>query len=161
MEKDSKIYVAGHKGLVGSAILRKLQEIGYTNLLFRTRGDLDLRRQKKVEKFFEEEKPQFVFLAAGKVGGIMANTNFPAKFIYDNLMIETNVIHSAYKFGVEKLLFLGSSCIYPKDTPQPMKEECLLSGRLEPTNEPYAVAKIAGIKLCQSYIKSTAPILFL
>ena len=153
MEKDSKIYVSGHRGLVGSAIVRKLQEIGYTDLLFRTSKELDLRIQDKVEEFFEKEEPQFVFLAAGKVGGIMANTSFPAEFIYDNLMIETNVIHSAYKFGVEKLFFLGSSCIYPKDAPHPMKEECLLSGKLEPTNEPYAVAKIAGIKLCQSYNK--------
>ena len=145
------MYVAGHRGLVGSAILRKLQETGHTNLVFRTSRKLDLRRQKRVEEFFEKEEPQFVFLAAGKVGGVMANTSFPAEFIYDNLMIETNVIHCAYKFRVEKLLFLGSSCIYPKDASQPMKEEYLLSGRLEPTNEPYAVAKIAGIKLCQSY----------
>lgn len=151
MKKDSKIYVAGHRGLVGSAIVRKLKDSGYENLVVRTYEELDLVRQERVEEFFEEERPEYVFLAAAKVGGIWANSQFPAEFIYSNLVIETNIIHSSYLYGVKKLLFLGSSCIYPKHCPQPMKEEHLLSGYLEPTNEPYAVAKIAGIKMCQSY----------
>ena len=151
MEKDSKIYVAGHRGLVGSAIVRRLRDAGHENLVLRTHRDLDLLRQDRVERFFEEERPEYVFLAAAKVGGIWANSYFPADFIYSNLVIETNVIHAAYLHGVKKLLFLGSSCIYPKHCPQPMKEEHLLSGYLEPTNEPYAVAKIAGIKMCQAY----------
>ncbi|RLB82040.1 MAG: GDP-L-fucose synthase [Deltaproteobacteria bacterium] len=151
MELDSKIYVAGHRGLVGSAILRKLKEKGYANIIGRTRKELDLERQAQVKTFFQEQRPEYVFLAAAKVGGILANNTFPAEFIYSNIMVQTNVIHSAYRTGVEKLLFLGSSCIYPKHCPQPMKEEYLLTGPLEPTNEPYAVAKIAGIKTCQSY----------
>jgi GDP-L-fucose synthase len=151
MNKNSRIYVAGHRGLVGSAILRRLRAEGYSNLLVRTHKELDLMRQAKVESFFKTEKPEYVFLAAAKVGGIMANNSYPAEFIYENLAIQTNVIHASYKAGVEKLLFLGSSCIYPRECPQPMKEEYLLSGKLEPTNEPYAVAKIAGIRMCQSY----------
>lgn len=151
MEKLSKIYVAGHRGLVGSAIVRALEKAGYENLLLRGHADLDLLRQGQVERFFEDERPEYVFLAAAKVGGIWANEQFPADFIYSNLVIETNVIHASYLSGVKKLLFLGSSCIYPKHCPQPMKEEHLLSGYLEPTNEPYAVAKIAGIKMCQAY----------
>jgi len=151
MKKDSKIYIAGHRGLVGSAIVRKLQKEGYTNLITRTSKELDLRRQKDTEEFFEKERPEYVFLAAAKVGGILANSTYKAEFIYDNIMIAANVINSAYKFGVKKLLNLGSSCIYPKDCPQPMKEEYLLSGKLEPTNEPYAIAKIAAIKLCRYY----------
>lgn len=151
MNKTSKIYVAGHRGLVGAAIVRKLQLDGCTNLVLRTSKELDLRRQADVEAFFKQEKPEFVFLAAAKVGGILANNTYPADFIYDNLMIQTNIIHAAYSNGVTKLLFLGSSCIYPRDCPQPMKEEYLLSGYLEPTNEPYAIAKIAGIKMCESY----------
>jgi GDP-L-fucose synthase len=151
MEKDSRIYVAGHRGLVGSALVRKLSDSGYVNLVLRTRGELDLLRQEAVEAFFRDERPEYVFLAAAKVGGILANSTFPADFIYDNLVIETNLIHSAHLEGVKKLLFLGSSCIYPKHCPQPMKEEYLLSGYLEPTNESYAVAKIAGIKMCQAY----------
>ncbi len=151
MKKDSKIYVAGHDGLVGSAIVRKLKDSGYENLVFRTYGELDLVRQESVEAFFDQERPEYVFLAAAKVGGILANSQFPAEFIYSNLVIQTNIIHSSYIHGAKKLLFLGSSCIYPKHCPQPMKEEHLLSGYLEPTNEPYAVAKIAGIKMCQSY----------
>jgi GDP-L-fucose synthase len=151
MEKNARIYVAGHRGLVGSAILRKLRAEGYSNLLVRTHKELDLVRQTQVEAFFKAEKPEYVFLAAAKVGGILANNTYPAEFIYQNLLIESNVIHSAYHAGVKKLLFLGSSCIYPRDCPQPMKEEYLLSGKLEPTNEPYAIAKIAGIKMCQSY----------
>lgn len=151
MEKDAKIYIAGHGGLAGSAIFRKLQCEGYDNLLTSTHKELDLETQKDVLEFFEKERPEYVFLAAARVGGIMANNTFPADFIYSNLMIEANVINAAYKFGVKKLLFLGSSCIYPKYAPQPMKEEYLLTGELEPTNEPYAVAKIAGIKMCQSY----------
>ena len=151
MNKTSKIYVAGHRGLVGAAIARKLQLEGYTNLVLRTSKELDLRHQTDVEAFFRHEKPEFVFLAAAKVGGIFANNTYPADFIYDNLMIQTNIIHAAYVHGATKLLFLGSSCIYPRDCPQPMKEEYLLSGYLEPTNEPYAIAKIAGIKMCQSY----------
>ncbi|MBW1740240.1 MAG: GDP-L-fucose synthase [Deltaproteobacteria bacterium] len=151
MELDSKIYVAGHRGLVGSAILRKLKEKGYANIIGRTRKELDLERQAQVKTFFQEQRPEYVFLAAAKVGGILANNTFPAEFIYSNIMVQTNVIHSAYRTGVKKLLFLGSSCIYPKHCPQPMKEEYLLTGPLESTNEPYAVAKIAGIKTCQSY----------
>ncbi len=151
MNKSSKIYIAGHRGLVGSALIRKLQEQGYSNLVMKTSRELDLRRQADVESFFEREKPEYVFLAAAKVGGILANNTYKAEFIYDNLMIAANVINSAYKFGVKKLLNLGSSCIYPKFAPQPMKEEHLLTGLLEPTNEPYAVAKIAAIKLCRYY----------
>ena len=151
MDKESKIFVAGHRGLVGSAILRKLQAEGYTNLVTRTRAELDLRDQAAVNRFFEEERPEYVFLAAAKVGGILANSTYPADFIRDNLQIQTNVIDAAYRHGVKKLLFLGSSCIYPKYAPQPMKEEHLLTGPLEPTNEWYAVAKIAGIKMAQAY----------
>ncbi len=151
MEKGSKIYVAGHRGMVGSAIVRKLQTEGYNNFVLRTSSELDLRNQAAVEKFFEEEKPEYVFLAAAKVGGIMANNTYRADFLYENLMIESNVIHQSYVHKVKKLLFLGSSCIYPKNAPQPLKEEYLLSGYLEETNEPYAIAKIAGIKLCESY----------
>ncbi|ARS34884.1 GDP-L-fucose synthase [Pontibacter actiniarum] len=151
MLKNSRIYVAGHRGMVGSAILRKLQKEGYTNLITRTSKELDLRNQLAVEQFFAEEKPEYVFLAAAKVGGIVANNTYRADFLYDNLMIEANIIHAAYRAGVEKLMFLGSSCIYPKLAPQPLKEEYLLTGELEPTNEPYAIAKIAGIKLCESY----------
>lgn len=151
MERDAKIYIAGHKGLVGSAILRLLQKQGFQRLICRTSKELDLRNQNAVADFFCQERPDYVFLAAAKVGGIWANNTYPAEFIYDNLMIQTNVIHHAYLTGVKKLLFLGSSCIYPKHCPQPMKEEYLLDGKLEPTNEPYAIAKIAGIKMCQSY----------
>ena len=151
MDKSSKIYIAGHTGLVGSAILRGLQSQGYGNLILRTHQELDLEIQKDVNDFFERERPEYVFLAAAKVGGIYANNTYPADFIYNNLIIETNVIHASYKYGVKKLLFLGSSCIYPRLAPQPMKEEYLLTGELEPTNEPYAIAKIAGIKLCQSF----------
>lgn len=151
MEKNAKIYVAGHRGLVGSAIVRRLRRSGYENLVFRSSGELNLERQERVEAFFDQERPEYVFLAAAKVGGIWANSTFPAEFIYNNLVIETNIIHASYLFEIKKLLFLGSSCIYPKHCPQPMKEEYLLSGYLEPTNEPYAVAKIAGIKLCQAY----------
>ncbi len=153
MNKTSKIYVAGHRGLVGSAILRRLESEGYKNVIHRARKELDLTRQSAVEAFFEKERPEYVFLAAAKVGGIYANSTYPAEFIYSNLMVQTNIINAARFYGVEKLLFLGSSCIYPRDCPQPMKEEYLLSGYLEPTNEPYAVAKIAGIKMCQSYNK--------
>lgn len=151
MELNSKIYVAGHKGLVGSAFMRRLRAGGYTNIIQRTHKELDLVDQLAVERFFKEEKPEYVFLAAAKVGGIHANNTYRAEFIYQNLMIELNVIHAAYQHGVKKLLFLGSSCIYPKHAPQPMKEEYLLTGLLEPTNEPYAIAKIAGIKLCNAY----------
>jgi GDP-L-fucose synthase len=151
MEKDAKIYVAGHRGLVGSAILRKLEAEGFSNIITRPSGEPDLRNQAAAAAFFESEKPEYVFLAAAKVGGILANNTYPAEFIYDNLMIQGNVIHQSYRAGVKKLLFLGSSCIYPKFAPQPMKEEHLLTGVLEPTNEPYAIAKIAGIKMCQSY----------
>lgn len=151
MEKSAKIYIAGHKGLVGSAIWCLLASTGFTNLIKRTSQELDLRNQKAVDTFFLEEKPEYVFIAAARVGGIFANSSRPAEFIYDNLVIETNIIHAAYAHGVQKLLFLGSSCIYPKFCPQPMKEEYLLSGELEPTNEPYAIAKIAGIKLCQAF----------
>jgi len=151
MEKSSKIYVAGHRGMVGSAIVRKLRAEAYTNLVLRTSSELDLRNQSQVENFFASEKPEYVFLAAAKVGGIMANNTYRADFLYENLMIESNVIHQSYVHGVKKLLFLGSSCIYPKMAPQPLKEEYLLSGYLEETNEPYAIAKIAGIKLCENY----------
>ncbi len=151
MLKTSKIYIAGSNGMVGSAIVRKLLKAGYDNLLTPSSKDLDLRNQAAVEAFFEAEKPEFIFLAAAKVGGIMANNTYRAEFLYDNLIIEANVIHAAHKFGVKKLLFLGSSCIYPKMAPQPLKEEYLLTGPLEPTNEPYAIAKIAGIKLCEAY----------
>lgn len=151
MNKDSKIYIAGHRGMVGSAIIRRLNELGYNNIIHRELNELDLRRQEQVEKFFEEEKPEYVFLAAAKVGGIHANNTYPAEFIYDNLMIEANIIHSAYKSGVKKLLFLGSSCIYPKFATQPIAEEELLNGYLEPTNEAYAIAKITGIELCKFY----------
>jgi len=151
MEKIAKIYVAGHRGLVGSAIVRGLRSSGYENLVVRTSDELNLERQERVEAFFDQERPDYVFLAAAKVGGIWANSTFPAEFIYNNLVIEANMVHASYLFGAKKLLFLGSSCIYPKHCPQPMKEEYLLSGYLEPTNEPYAVAKIAGIKMCQAY----------
>jgi len=151
MNKDSRIYVAGHRGLAGSAITRRLESLGYTNLITRTSSELDLRNPIAVEEFFKAEKIEYVFLAAAKVGGIVANNEYPADFIRDNLLIQTNVIDSAYRNGVKKLLFLGSTCIYPKMAPQPLKEEYLLTGELEPTNEPYAIAKIAGIKMCQSY----------
>jgi len=151
MQPDSKIFVAGHTGMVGSALCRHLVSRGYSNLIYRSSDSLDLRNQAKTNLFFESEKPDFVFLAAGKVGGINANNTYRAEFIYDNIVIATNVIHSSYRHGVKKLLFLGSSCIYPKLAPQPLKEEYLLSGNLESTNEPYAIAKIAGIKLCQAY----------
>ncbi|WP_040006533.1 GDP-L-fucose synthase [Fibrisoma limi] len=151
MEKQARIYVAGHRGMVGSAIVRKLQAEGYSNIIIRTSSELDLRNQAAVADFFADEQPEYVFLAAAKVGGILANNIYRAEFLYDNLMIESNIIHSSYKSGVKKLLFLGSSCIYPKLAPQPLKEEYLLSGYLEPTNEPYAIAKITGIKLCEAY----------
>ena len=151
MNKNAKTYIAGHRGMVGSAIQRKLEKEGYTNLLTADSKQLDLRSQAETEAFFYKEKPDYVFVAAAKVGGIVANNTYRAEFLYDNLMIEANVIHAAWKFGVEKLMFLGSSCIYPKMAPQPLKEEYLLTGLLEPTNEPYAIAKIAGIKLCDAY----------
>jgi len=151
MKSKSKIYVAGHRGMVGSAIIRKLNSEGFSNIVVRTSNELDLRNQNAVNIFFEAEKPDVVVLAAAKVGGIHANNVYRAEFLYDNLMIEANIIHAAYKNKVEKLLFLGSSCIYPKMADQPLKEEYLLTGKLEPTNEPYAIAKIAGIKLCESY----------
>lgn len=151
IDKDAKIYIAGHKGLVGSALVRCLNNNDYNNLVLKTKEELDLTNQTAVHKFFEQEKPDYVFLAAAKVGGILANNHYPAEFIYENLQIQNNIIHNAYLHGVKKLLFLGSSCIYPKDCPQPIKEEYLLSGKLEPTNEPYAIAKIAGLKMCQSY----------
>ncbi|WP_298440320.1 GDP-L-fucose synthase [Geobacter sp.] len=151
MDKNAGIYVAGHRGLVGSAIVRRLEAEGYGNLILRTSSELDLRDQAAVAALFEKERPEYVFLAAAKVGGIVANNSYPADFIYDNLMIEANVIHSAWRSGVTKLLFLGSTCIYPKLAPQPIREEYLLTGPLEPTNEPYAVAKIAGITMCRSY----------
>lgn len=151
MEKSSKIYIAGHRGMVGSAIERKLREEGYSNIVKRSSFELDLRNQQAVNSFFELEKPDYAILAAAKVGGIQANNTYRAEFIYDNLMIETNIIHAAYLNKVTKLLFLGSSCIYPKMAPQPLREEYLLSGYLEPTNQPYAIAKIAGIELCDSY----------
>ena len=151
MEKTDKIYVAGHRGMVGSAIIRKLNSEGYENLLTRTSDQLDLRRQDPVKTFFEEEKPDYVFLAAAKVGGIIANSTYKADFIYENLMIQNNVIHASFENNVKKLMFLGSSCIYPKLAPQPLKEEYLLTGLLEPTNDAYAIAKIAGIKMCDAY----------
>ena len=151
MDKSSKIYIAGHRGMVGSAIHRRLLQEGYQQIITRTSKELDLRVQEPVNEFFETERPEYVFLAAAKVGGIMANNTYRADFLYENLMIQNNVIHSAYATGVKKLLFLGSSCIYPKMAPQPLKEEYLLTGPLEHTNEPYAIAKIAGIKLCDAY----------
>ncbi|OGY52163.1 MAG: GDP-fucose synthetase [Candidatus Buchananbacteria bacterium RIFCSPHIGHO2_02_FULL_56_16] len=151
MDKTEKIYVAGHRGLVGSAIVRALKRQGYDNLVLKTREELDLTNQTLVADFFSREKPSYVFLAAAKVGGILSNNTYPAEFIYQNLQIQNNVIERSYRHGVKKLLLLGSSCIYPKDCPQPMREEHLLTGSLEPTNEPYAIAKIAGIKMCQSY----------
>jgi GDP-L-fucose synthase len=151
VEKAAKIYVAGHNGMVGSAIVRKLRKEGFNNIITRTSGQLDLRNQQAVNFFFETEKPEFVFLAAAKVGGIVANNRYRADFIYENLMIEANVIHASYLHGITKLLFLGSSCIYPKMAPQPLKEEYILSGVLEETNQPYAIAKIAGIELCDAY----------
>ncbi len=153
MELNSKIYIAGHRGMVGSAIMRNLQKKGYTTIITRTSAQLDLRNQQQVSEFFEAEKPEYVFLAAAKVGGIQANNVYRADFIYENLMIQNNVIHNSYLSGVKKLMFLGSSCIYPKLAPQPLKEESLLTGLLEETNEPYAIAKIAGIKMCESYKK--------
>jgi GDP-L-fucose synthase len=151
MEINSKVFVAGHRGMVGSAIVRKLQQEGFKNIIVRTSAELDLRNQQAVNDFFSRERPAYVFLAAAKVGGILANNTYRAQFIYENLMIESNIIHAAYVNGVQKLLFLGSSCIYPKLAPQPMKEEYLLTGLLEETNEPYAIAKIAGIKLCEAF----------
>ena len=153
MELNSKIYIAGHKGMVGSAILRNLQEKEYKNFLLKTSSELDLKKTQQVDEFFETEKPDYVFLAAAKVGGIQANNSFRADFLYDNLMIQNNIIHASFVNKVKKLLFLGSSCIYPKLAPQPLKEDYLLSGYLEDTNEPYAIAKIAGIKLCESYFR--------
>lgn len=151
MEKSSKIYIAGHRGMVGSAIHRKLISEGYTNIITRTSQELDLRNQTLVDEFFQTEQPEYVFLAAAKVGGIMANNTYRADFLYENLQLQNNVIHAAYVNKVKKLMFLGSSCIYPKMAPQPLKEEYLLTGILEPTNEPYAIAKIAGIKMCEAY----------
>jgi GDP-L-fucose synthase len=151
MKKNSKIYIAGHTGLVGSAILRRLKSEGFTNLIYRTHAELDLTRQADVDAFFAQEQPEYVFLAAAKVGGIWANNTYPADFIYSNLAIQTNVLNAAWKTGVKRLLFLGSSCIYPRECPQPMKEEYLLTGPLEPTNQPYAVAKIAGVIACEAY----------
>lgn len=151
MDKNSKIYVAGHRGLVGSAIIKNLLSRGYTNLITRTHAELDLTNQQAVAQFFAVEKPEYVFLAAAKVGGIVANNTYRGEFIYDNLMIQNNVIHQSYVHGVQKLMFLGSTCIYPKNAPQPMREDCLLTDTLEYTNEPYAIAKIAGIKMCESY----------
>lgn len=151
MHTNDKIYVAGHRGMVGSAIVRRLQKDGFNNLLLRTSSELDLRNQQAVQEFMSKEKPAYVFLAAAKVGGILANNTYRAEFIYDNIMIQSNIIHAACLNGVSKLMFLGSSCIYPKLAPQPLKEEYLLTGELEPTNEPYAIAKIAGIKMCDAY----------
>jgi GDP-L-fucose synthase len=151
LDIDAKIYVAGHRGLVGSALIRRLERIGQRNLIFRTKSELDLRDQAAARAFFGSARPEYVFLAAAKVGGIHANSTYPAEFIYDNLIVEANVIHEAFRTGVKKLLFLGSSCIYPRLAPQPIVESSLLTGELEPTNEPYAIAKIAGIRLCQSY----------
>lgn len=151
MQKNSKIYIAGHRGMVGSSLLRNLEAKGFTNLVLRTSSELDLRSTAAVAEFFEKEKPEYVFLAAAKVGGIMANNTYKADFLYENLMIQNNVIHQSYLSRVQKLLFLGSSCIYPKMAPQPLKEDYLLTGTLEPTNEPYAIAKIAGIKMCDAY----------
>jgi GDP-L-fucose synthase len=151
MNKDSKIYVAGHRGMVGSAIVRKLEKEGFTKIIKKSSTELDLRNQKQVEEFFKKKKPDYVFLSAAKVGGILANNIYRAEFLYDNLMIQNNVIHQSYLSSVKKLMFLGSSCIYPKHAPQPLKEDYLLTGALEPTNEPYAIAKIAGIKMCDAY----------
>jgi GDP-L-fucose synthase len=151
MQKHDKVYIAGHRGMVGSAIHRKLQKEGFSKLLTRTSSELDLRRQADVQSFFEQERPDYVFLAAAKVGGILANNSYRGEFLYDNLMIQSNVIDASFRTGVKKLMFLGSSCIYPKLAPQPLKEEYLLTGPLESTNEPYAIAKIAGIKLCDAY----------
>lgn len=151
MEKHSRIYIAGHRGMVGSALLRRLQQAGHDQFILRTSGELDLRDQAAVSAFFEQEKPEYVFLAAAKVGGILANNTYRGEFLYDNLMIQNNIIHSSWLTGVKKLMFLGSSCIYPKMAPQPLREDYLLTGPLEPTNEPYAIAKIAGIKLCDAY----------
>jgi GDP-L-fucose synthase len=151
MRPNDKIYIAGHRGMVGSAIIRKLQKEGFTNIVHRTSAELDLKNQADTQAFFEKERPDYVFLAAAKVGGIMANNIYRGEFLYDNLMIQNNTIDAAYRSGVKKLMFLGSSCIYPKMAPQPLKEEYLLTGLLEPTNEPYAIAKIAGIKLCDAY----------
>jgi GDP-L-fucose synthase len=156
MEKNSKIFIAGHNGLVGSAIARKLREKGFLNLIEKPRSELELTNQHAVEVFFADQKPEYVFLAAAKVGGIYANNTYPAEFIFSNMQVQMNIINSAWKFKTTKLLFLGSSCIYPKHAPQPMPEECLLSGKLEPTNEPYALAKIAGIVMCQSYNRQYA-----
>jgi len=151
MDRNAKIYVAGHKGLVGSAIVRNLKKRGYKNIITRTHGELDLKNQKAVEEFWREEEPEYVYLAAAKVGGILANDQYPADFIYENLMIQNNVIKAAHDFNAKKLLFLGSTCIYPKNAPQPIKEEYLLSGSLEPTNEAYAIAKIAGLEMCKFF----------
>ena len=151
MEKDAKIYVSGHRGMVGSAIVRELEKLGYNQIITQTSRELDLRNQEAVDRFYSERKPDYVFVAAAKVGGIHANNVYRADFLYDNLMIQNNLIHGAYKSGVTKLMFLGSSCIYPKMAPQPLKEEYLLSGYLESTNEPYAIAKITGIKMCEAY----------
>lgn len=151
MEKGEKIFVAGHEGMIGSAILRRLEEAGFNRLIQRSSAELDLTDQSQVSEFFTAEKPDYVFLAVTKLGGILANSKYPAEFIYTNLASQTNVIHSAWKSGVKKMLFLASSCVYPRDCPQPMKEEYLLSGKLEPSSEPYAIAKIAGIRMCQSY----------
>ena len=151
MTSNPKIYIAGHRGMVGSAIVRELERKGHTNLVYRTRQELDLTNQLAVQNFFHQEKPDQVYLAAARVGGIYANNTFPAEFIYDNVMVQSNVIHQAFMHGVKKLLFLGSSCIYPRMASQPMSEDALLTGKLEPTNEPYAIAKIAGIKMCESY----------
>lgn len=151
IDKSKKLYIAGHQGMVGSSLLRKFKAENFENIVMKSFNELDLRRQYEVEKFFAKDMPSYVIIAAAKVGGILANNTYRADFIYDNLMIESNIIHAAYKFGCEKLIFLGSSCIYPKNAPQPLKEEYLLSGYLETTNEPYAIAKIAGIKLCESY----------
>ena len=153
MEKNSKIYIAGHSGMVGSALVRRLQKEDFTNIVTRELDELDLINQSATEEFFKSETPEYVFLAAAKVGGILANNTYRAQFIYENIQIQNNIIHSAYKYGVKKLLFLGSSCIYPKEAPQPLKEEYLLSGLLEQTNEPYAIAKISGIKMCESYYR--------
>lgn len=153
MEKEAKIYIAGHRGMVGSAILRNLQNRGYSNFVVRTHSELDLTSQQQVNEFFATEKPDYVFLAAAKVGGIVANNTYPAQFFYENMMIEANVLHASYINGVKKLMYLGSSCIYPKMAPQPMSEDALLTGLLEPTNEAYAIAKIAGIKMCDYYRK--------
>lgn len=151
MDKKSKIYIAGHRGMVGSAIHRLLESRGYVNIITRTHSELDLIRQAEVESFIESERPEYVFLAAAKVGGILANNTYKAEFIYDNVMIAANIVHASYKYGVKRLLNLGSSCIYPKFAPQPMSENDLLTGSLEPTNEPYAVAKIAALKMCRYY----------